>query len=684
MADFWYFSKRRRIMKLKRPFALLHAANHHQTYPSHPGMLLVRDLIELAHQVSVHERPQACYRHCVSGIVRRVKLLGPFFEEIRDTNPPLPPSALLAFRSMHEFLAKCNLLVDSCSQSSSITWAMVSSTETIQKFEVANEEMAAALEVIPLSLLEISDEIKEHVLLLKLQSARGWCKALDPGQELLKAELCDLMERGDGPSSDVSLERLQKLFAGLGLKNWSDCKLELTGLLEELREKVASRDKVAYSTLRGLIRLVRSTARLLYRAGEEAFEETMAELDGFKERVGVLPDEFRCPISLELMRNPVTIATGQTYDKEHIQKWIAAGHFTCPTSGQKLIHLGLIPNYALRSLIFHWCDDNNVSLELFDAGFPDDDISNSREALEIAKTTSAFLVGKLATGSIDVQRQVAYELRLLAKNGTENRICIAEAGAIPFLVPLLACNDSKTQENAVTALLNLSIYDNNKKLIMAANALDPILSVVEQGLSMEARQNAAAAIFSLSSTDEHRIRIGSRAVAIPALVTLLLEGSLQAKKDATSALFNLLLYPGNRARVVNAGAIEVLMAMLSKDGDVQDDALAVLALLGESNEGLKALSDDLLAIPLLVNLLRTGSVKGKENSLSVLLALCKHGGDMIRDCLMVEQQTQQESRDMSSGSSSALLLESLQELIASGSPRARRKARSLLKFLSVR
>lgn len=35
----------------------------------------------------------------------------------------------------------------------------------------------------------------------------------------------------------------------------------------------------------------------------------------------VAPEEFRCPISLELMADPVVIASGQTFDRACIQKW---------------------------------------------------------------------------------------------------------------------------------------------------------------------------------------------------------------------------------------------------------------------------------------------------------------------------------------------------------------------------
>jgi hypothetical protein len=80
---------------------------------------------------------------------------------------------------------------------------------------------------------------------------------------------------------------------------------------------------------------------------------------------------------------------------------------------------------------------------------------------------------------------------------------IAEAGFIPLLVDLLYIHDAGTQENAVTSLLNLSIYEENKDHIMASKAVLGILHVLKSG-NMEACTNAAATLFSLDAVDESK------------------------------------------------------------------------------------------------------------------------------------------------------------------------------------
>ncbi|KAG0469153.1 hypothetical protein HPP92_018481 [Vanilla planifolia] len=302
-----------------------------------------------------------------------------------------------------------------------------------------------------------------------------------------------------------------------------------------------------------------------------------------------IPDEFRCPITLDLMKEPVIVASGHTYDRSSISRWINSGHHTCPKSGQKLSHMALIPNYALKNLIEQWCKENNLPAAVWQrspTATPVDHISETRSAVEAVRMTAEFLVGKLAMGSPETQRQAAYELRLLAKTGMDNRRIIAEAGAIPFLVMLLASRDPRTQENAVTALLNLSIFDNNKMLIMAAGAVDAIVDVLRAGAVMEARENAAATIFSLAMTDEGKATIGKRPEAVVALVALLREGTTSGKRDAATALLYLSMHDTNKPAVVAAGAVPVLVELLMDEkAGITDEALSVLALLCSCEEG---------------------------------------------------------------------------------------------------
>ncbi|KAJ6998158.1 ubiquitin-protein ligase [Populus alba x Populus x berolinensis] len=73
-----------------------------------------------------------------------------------------------------------------------------------------------------------------------------------------------------------------------------------------------------------------------------------------------IPPYFRCPLSLELMLDPVIVASGQTYDRVSIQKWLDHGLSICPRTRQTLTHTNLIPNYTVKAMIANWCEENNV------------------------------------------------------------------------------------------------------------------------------------------------------------------------------------------------------------------------------------------------------------------------------------------------------------------------------------
>ena len=51
------------------------------------------------------------------------------------------------------------------------------------------------------------------------------------------------------------------------------------------------------------------------------------------------------------MADPVMVATGHTYDRVCVERWLGQGNRTCPVTGMRLRHLELTPNFALRNAI---------------------------------------------------------------------------------------------------------------------------------------------------------------------------------------------------------------------------------------------------------------------------------------------------------------------------------------------
>ncbi|RLN23117.1 putative E3 ubiquitin-protein ligase LIN [Panicum miliaceum] len=74
------------------------------------------------------------------------------------------------------------------------------------------------------------------------------------------------------------------------------------------------------------------------------------------------PKDFVCPITSQLFDDPVTLETGQTYERRAIQEWLDRGNATCPITRQ-LLHGAQLPktNYVLKRLIAAWRDQSHPS-----------------------------------------------------------------------------------------------------------------------------------------------------------------------------------------------------------------------------------------------------------------------------------------------------------------------------------
>uniref|UniRef100_T1IUY7 U-box domain-containing protein n=1 Tax=Strigamia maritima TaxID=126957 RepID=T1IUY7_STRMM len=68
-------------------------------------------------------------------------------------------------------------------------------------------------------------------------------------------------------------------------------------------------------------------------------------------KLSSLPDEYHCPITHELMRDPVIAADGFTYEQTAIMEWFESGKDSSPMTNDRLPHMQLTPNLVLKMLI---------------------------------------------------------------------------------------------------------------------------------------------------------------------------------------------------------------------------------------------------------------------------------------------------------------------------------------------
>ncbi|CAH1113976.1 unnamed protein product [Psylliodes chrysocephalus] len=71
-----------------------------------------------------------------------------------------------------------------------------------------------------------------------------------------------------------------------------------------------------------------------------------------------IPHEYLCPITHEIMREPVTCSDGHTYEKNAITEWFMSGKDTSPMTNEKLANTNVFRNVKLRSEIYDFLEMN--------------------------------------------------------------------------------------------------------------------------------------------------------------------------------------------------------------------------------------------------------------------------------------------------------------------------------------
>nr|BAJ97801.1 predicted protein [Hordeum vulgare subsp. vulgare] len=88
------------------------------------------------------------------------------------------------------------------------------------------------------------------------------------------------------------------------------------------------------------------------------------------------PSDFLCPLTRQIFNRPVTIETGQTFERHAIVHWFDRGLRTCPVTGQELEALSVPDtNRVLTRLIDAWKAEHCRSLRVADGGPPEEKLN---------------------------------------------------------------------------------------------------------------------------------------------------------------------------------------------------------------------------------------------------------------------------------------------------------------------
>jgi hypothetical protein len=76
-----------------------------------------------------------------------------------------------------------------------------------------------------------------------------------------------------------------------------------------------------------------------------------------------IPEAFVCPLTLEIMKDPLMDRRGINFERKAIVEWLNRGNHTCPLTREPLSYSKLIPNAALRLKIKRWKQEHGLLLE---------------------------------------------------------------------------------------------------------------------------------------------------------------------------------------------------------------------------------------------------------------------------------------------------------------------------------
>lgn len=377
--------------------------------------------------------------------------------------------------------------------------------------------------------------------------------SLDPSEKEIGDQIIGLLQQGgnfENSSDNNELEVFHQAATRLGITS-SRAALTERRCLKKLIERARMEDdKRKESIVAYLLHLMRKYSKLfrseiwddndsqgssslpcsptiqgsLDDAHGRAFDRQLSKLSSFNFRscnnnrrsvqMSVPPEELRCPISLQLMYDPVIIASGQTYERICIEKWFSDGHNTCPKTHQQLSHLCLTPNYCVKALISSWCEQNGVQVP---DGPPESlDLNYWRLALSVSESTDTRSVNGVGScklkdmkvvpleesgtikeeaceseyqedqvtlverctellttlSTVDTLRKkcrVVEQIRVLLKDDEDARILMGENGCVEALLQFLGSaineNNASAQKVGAMALFNLAVDNNRYYLI---------------------------------------------------------------------------------------------------------------------------------------------------------------------------------------------------------------------------
>ncbi|KAL2559736.1 U-box domain-containing protein 19 [Forsythia ovata] len=321
---------------------------------------IVNSLIDLCHTICDYKsRTFFTNKKNARDSIRLIEIFLVFLEDIQNGHSRNESTLVLGLSELHFIFQKVQFLLEDCSRDDARIWMLVKSENVTSQFRVLMRSIAVALDVLPVEGLDVSAEVREMVEFVSRQAFKTKFDVEVDDRRVSRKVLRVLDRFGNRIVPESS--DLMRVLEYLGIQSWTECNKEVKFLEGEIVQECLSDEKRDVGFLSSLMAFMIYCRCTLFVVVDNAPIRQSDGVGCISDLIGCLnPDDLRCPITLEIMIDPVTISTGHTYDRSSIMKWFKSGNHTCPKTGERLISIDLVPNLALKRLIKQYCTENGI------------------------------------------------------------------------------------------------------------------------------------------------------------------------------------------------------------------------------------------------------------------------------------------------------------------------------------
>ncbi|CAH9092196.1 unnamed protein product [Cuscuta epithymum] len=351
-----------------------------------------------------------------------------------------------------------------------------------------------------------------------------------------------------------------------------------------------------------------------------------------------VPPLFRCPISLDLLRDPVTLCTGQTYDRSSIEKWLASGKSTCPITMQKLHDPSFVPNHTLRHLIQDWL--HHVSLT--DLEMVKNKTAPNSSAREFDGHSLLLNLRSLSI-PLDHKVEMLEEIIVLAEDLPLKNTALVQLDFINVILDLVFGSSVNSEmitsmrfaELGLVCALKLLPFSGLEPMNMLANQESKITSfqtLFELGSSVIKKSlcNLMEAMASSSSPETRKLcSLLGKSGRLLRQLNDTINACSEASSSATKAVLALSCLEQIREAMVREGAIDSLIKCVLENAQKCKTSSAPMAmraieLLIETKTGKEAVLENPNGVKAMVKMVfRVSDHGGSESAVSCLVILCE-------------------------------------------------------------